>query len=137
MAPYDLRIVISPSVKVFPVVPGREAPNRGKATAINPHRRIIGRIPRSREKCWNHLIERLRRGRSRLRDSDAIRRIGELEIVHGGGADGLAQAGHYYSPWRAPALLDLGSPGIRPPPGIAHGRRSIRPGVIRIVRHQR
>src|ERR1700687_2565007 len=136
MAPYDLRVVVSPSVEIFPVVPGRKAPNRRKAAAIDPHRWIISRIPRSREKCWDHLIERLRRGRSRLRDSDAIRGVGELEIVDGAGADDLAQAGHYDAPWRAPRLLDLGGPGIRPPPGIAHGRRSIRPRVIRIVHHE-
>src|SRR5713226_4915097 len=136
MAPYDLRIVISPSVKVFPVVPGREAPNCRKAAPIDPHRRIIGRIPRSREKCWNHLIERLRRSRSCLTDADAIRRVGELEIVHGGGTDDLTQAGHDDAPWRTPRLLYLGSAVIRPPPGVAHGRRSKRPGVIRIVRHQ-
>src|SRR5229473_5175607 len=136
MALYDLRIVILPGVQVFSVVPRSKAPNCRKTAAIDPHRRIISRISGGREKCWNQLIERLSRRRSRLTDIDAIRRVGELEIVHGAGANGLAQAGHSDAPRRAPALLYLGSTGISPPAAIAHGGRSKRPGVIRISHHQ-
>src|SRR5229473_2872923 len=118
MAPNDLRIVILPGKEVFPVAPWREAPDGRKAAAIDPHRRILGRVPRRREKCWNHLIERLRRGRIRLGDIDAIPRVGELKIVHGCGAENLAQAGHGDTPWLAPRFLDLGSSGISTPTGI-------------------
>src|SRR5258706_4924531 len=103
MAPYDFRKVILVSVEIFSVVPGRKAPNRGKATAIDPHRRIAGRV-RIREEGWNHGIERLC-CRGRLTDIDAIRRVGELEIVHGAGADGLAQPADSDAAWLAPRLL--------------------------------
>src|SRR5229473_2270182 len=117
MAPYDLGKVVLPGVEVFPVAPRRKAPNRGKAAAIDPHRRIAGRV-RIREKCGNQCIEGLRCP-GRLSDIDAIRRIGELEVVHGAGADGLAQPADSNAAWLAPRLLDLGSTGISPPTGIA------------------
>src|SRR6266403_4470878 len=135
MAPYDLRKVILVSIEVFPVVPRRKAPNRWKAAAIDPYRRITGRI-RVREKCWNHGIERLC-CLTRLRDIDAIRRVRELEIVHGAGADGLAQPADSDAAWLAPRLLDLGSAGISPPTGITHCGRSKSPGLIRVSHHQR
>src|SRR6266403_3911035 len=135
MAPYDLRKVILVSVEIFAVVPGRKTPDRGEATATDPHGRIAGRI-RIREKCWNDGIERLC-CLSRLTDIDAIRRVGELEIVHGAGADGLAQPANSDAARLAPRLLDLGSAGISPPTGITHCGRSKSPGLIRVSHHQR
>src|SRR6266403_415104 len=135
MAPYDLRKVILVSVEIFPIVPGRKAPNRWKAAAIDPYRRITGRI-RVREKCWNHGIERLC-CLTRLRDIDAIRRVRELEIVHGAGADGLAQPADSDAAWLALLFLDLGSSVIGPPAGTANRGRSKSPGLIRVPHHRR
>src|SRR6266851_3263847 len=137
MAPNDLRIVILPSEEIFPVAPWCETPNGWQASAVDPHRRIIGWIPRRREKCWNHFVQGLGCGRSRLSNVDAIRRVGELEIVYGCRAKNLAQLGHGNSPGLAPRLLDLGSPVVSPPTSVSYGRRSIRPGVSRIFQHQR
>src|SRR5260370_5366650 len=113
MAPYDLCKVILVGVEILCVVPGRKAPNGGEAAAIDPHWRIAGRI-RIREKRRNQGIERLR-CLSRLRDVDAIRRVGELEIVHGSCADSFAQPADVNAGWLAPRLLDLGSSWIQPP----------------------
>src|SRR6266481_1211440 len=135
MALYDLRKVVLPSVEVFPVGPRSKAPNRRKAAAIDPYRRITGRI-RVREKCWNQRIERLRCS-GRLSDVDAIRRVGELEIVHGACADDLAQPADGDAAGLAPRLLDLGSAGIGPPTGIANRGRPKGPSLIRVPRHQR
>src|SRR3954447_20001056 len=106
MALDDLGIVVLPREEVFPIGPGREAPNGWKATAINPYRRVIGRIARA-EKCRNYLIEGFCRCGIRLADVDAIGRPGELEVVHRGGAENLAQLGHGDAPWLAPRLLDI------------------------------
>src|SRR6267143_1779099 len=134
MALYDFRKVVLPSVEVFPVGPRSKAPNRWKAAAIDPYRRITGRI-RVREKCWNQSVERLRCPGG-LSDVDAIRRIGELEIVHGACPDGLAQPPDSDPARLAPLLLDLGSTGISSPTGIANRGGSKGPGLIRIPHHQ-
>src|SRR5882762_10671895 len=134
MALYDFRKVVLPSIEVFPVGPRSKAPNRRKAAAIDPYRRITSRIG-VREKCWNQSVERLRCPGC-LSDVDAIRRIGELEIVHGACADGLAQTANSDAAGLAPRLLDLGSPGISAPTGIANRGGSKGPGLIRIPHHQ-
>src|SRR5258706_8101040 len=125
MAPHDLREVILPGVEVFPVVPRREAPNRRKATAIDPHGWITSRI-RIREECWNHGIERLG-CLSRLTDNDGIRGVRELEIVDGAGANGLAQPADNNAARLPPRLLYLRSSGIGPPAGTPRSGRSKRP----------
>src|SRR5260370_33357106 len=92
-------------VEILCVAPGRKAPNGGEAAAIDPHWRIAGRI-RIWEKRRNQGIERLR-CLSRLSDVDAIRRVGELEIVHGACAHSFAQPADSNAPWLAPRLVDL------------------------------
>src|SRR5262249_60862992 len=62
MAPDDLRVVILPRVEIFPIGPGREAPNRRQAAAVAPHRRMCRRIA-GPEKCRNHVVESCRRTR--------------------------------------------------------------------------
>ena len=135
MAPDDLGIVILPGEEIFPVAPWREAPNSWQAAAVDPHRGIIRHIPRRREKCWNQPVESLRRRGICLGDIDPIGRVRELKIVHGGGPKNLAQLGHRNAAWLAPRLLDIGSSGISPPAGIAHGGRSEIPRVVGIFQH--
>ena len=136
MAPDDLGIVILPGEEIFPVAPWREAPNSWQAAAVDPHRGIIRHIPRRREKCWNQPVESLCRRGICLGDIDPIGRVRELKIVHRGGAKNLAQLGNSKATRLAPRVLDIGSPGISSPAGIAHGGRSKIPGVIRVFQHQ-
>src|SRR5215467_6711614 len=102
MASYNLRIVILPRKQVFAIAPGREAPDRRKAASIDPHRRIVGGIPRRREECRDHLVKSLCGGRVCLADVDAVGRVGELKIVYRGCAENLAQLGHGNASWLAP-----------------------------------
>src|SRR5439155_26240675 len=59
MAPDHLGVIILPRIEVFAVAPRSEAPNRGEAAAVDPHRRIVGRIARRREKGWYHPVQSL------------------------------------------------------------------------------
>src|SRR5215831_3875798 len=102
MALDDLRIVILPRKQVLTIGPGREAPDGRKPAAVDPYRRVIRCAPRGWEECWNDLVESLSRAWICLADIDAIGRVGELEIVHGAGADDLAQLGYGNLSWLAP-----------------------------------
>ena len=124
MALYDLGKIILPREQILAIAPGGKAPDSRKAAAIDPYRRIIERIPRRWEKCWNQLVESLCRGGVGLADIDAIGRVGKLEIVHCGSAKNLAQLGYGNAPWLGPRLLNIGSPGICPPATIAHRGRT-------------
>src|SRR5438046_1090189 len=136
MALDDLRIIILPGKEVFTVGPRGGAPDGGKAAAIDPHWRIIGRISRRWEERWNYLVESLGCSRIGLADVDAIGRVRELEVVDRSGPENLAQLGYGDAPWLAPLLLNIRVAGIGSPTAIAHGRRPKIPIVAGIFQHQ-
>src|SRR6266404_2412833 len=131
--------IILQGIQVLRVRPRRNSPNTGKvsiAPAGEPRARAFVPISFARrgEKPRDRVIDLLYEGRIRLAEGDAVRRIAELKVVHGAGADGFAQAGSGNPARLVPRLINHSERII--PPAEAGGWRPKDPGIVREFQHK-